>query len=208
MFIATGAMGGVLPSVVYTGTQNSHANTNTFTFASVAIGTASSRRYCVFAVQGIGSLITGVTVNGVAQTSVLSNNPNFYVVNITTGTTASVVVTMSVSTTQDVAVTAWAMYNIRSATPQATVTSNGVNPAALSLNVPNRGIVIGLAYSGNNGATYTWSGATLDFQQTSGVSNIPRSGASVAVTSAGSPRAVTCTYSASASPRAGALSFR
>lgn len=202
-------IGGALPSVTYHSNSVINATSNTFTFASQSIGTEGSRRYVVVAVMNIGSTVTGVTIGGITATNVTGSafDPTFYMALVPTGTTATVVVTQSASVASTVSITVWSVRNIRSATAVATSTSTA-SPANLDLNASSNGVVIALAYSGSNGATYSWTGLTEDYEQTSGINNVPRSGSHIDRASAETPRTVRCTYSASASPRAAAISLR
>lgn len=199
-------IGGAIPSVSYRTTAVINATASVFTFNGQDIGTASSKRYVVCAYRGTG-IVSSVTIGGVTATALSTFGPNFYIALVPTGTTATVVVTVTVSLAHTITIALWAVYNISSPAAQA-VTTSTASPAALSLDVPARGIVIAEACGGNNSGG-TWAGATEDFDQTSSVNNIPRTGASIAVTSAGSPRTVTCTYGGvPASPRAVSISLR
>lgn len=205
MFIATGAIGGaLLPTCSYTYTSVINATASTFTFGSASIGTASAKRYVVVGLLHLGSTPVSVTCNGVAMTALVGSSPTLYVsaAPVTTGTTASIVFTQAVSTSSVVTITVWAVYNIRSNVAYSTANSTA-SPAALSLNVPPRTVVIGFATSFTNGANYTWTGITEDFEQTSSVNNMPRSGAHEIVMSGSFPLTVSCSYSASAVGRRG-----
>jgi hypothetical protein len=199
-------IGGAIPSVSYRTTAAVSASGSSFTFTSQDIGTASAKRYVVCAYRGTG-IVSSVTIGGVTATALSTFGPNFYIAAVPTGTTANVVVNVTVNTSHVITIALWAVYNISSPAAQA-VTTSTASPAALSLNVPSRGIVIAEACGGNNSGG-TWSGATEDFDQTSSVNDIPRTGASIAATTPGAPRTVTCTYGGvPASPRAVSISLR
>ena len=200
-------IGGALPSAVYTGTGVISATATVFTFPTWPISTAASSRYLVICVLSQGSLQVSVTVNGVAATHLSSFGPDFWGIAQPAGTTASIQVTMSANVANIVTIATWALYNLSSTTPYAVATSTA-NPAVLDLNVRNRGIILAESYSGVNGASFTWTGVTADYVQTSSINNMPRSGAHVAALSAGTPATVRCAYSASSFPRAVALSWR
>lgn len=205
--MGTRIIGGKLPSIAYQTTAVINATASSFTFAAQAIGTASGRRRVIVGVAHSGSTITGVTVGGITATLLSSFVPSLYIASVPTGTTANIVVTQSVSTASTVTITVWSVYDLRSATAVDIGTSTA-SPAVLDLDVSPRGIVVALAASGSSGASYTWTGITSDYSQTSGVNNIPRSGSHVVATTGSAPRTVRCTYSASSSPRAVAVSLR
>lgn len=200
-------IGGKIPSCVYTYTNVINATASSFTFNSVPVSTESAKRYVVVGALTQGSIQTGCKINGAAATSVSSFGPNFYILSVPTGTTATITITMSASVASIITIAVWALYDITSATPYASSTSVA-NPAVLDLNIPNRGVVIAESFSGVNGASFTWTGPLVDFSQTSSINNLTRSGAHQAVTAAGTPMTVRCAYSAAASPRAVALSWR
>lgn len=201
-------IGSVIPSVVYTHTAAISASTATFTFNSVAISTESAYRYVVVGMSFIGNVFTGISFNGSAMTNIGSPATGMYIAPAPTGTTGTVVITQTPSGAGIATIMVWAVYHINSPTQHAFVTSTAT-PAALSLNVPARGVVIAVAYPNLNGATCTWAGVTGDVSQTSSINNIVRGGASAAATTAGTPRVVTCTYSGSGAFRgASAASWR
>lgn len=204
--MSTRIIGGALPSRAYQTTAIINATASVFNFTSTPIGTASARRHVIVAYRGTG-VVTSCVIGGVTATALSTFGPSFFIAAVPTGTTATVTINVSVSTAHNITITVWSAYNLRSATATAVSTSTA-SPAALSLNVLGRGLVFGLACSGNT-AGVTWTGAVEDVDQTSTTSNIPRSGASDVALTAGSPRTVTATYGGvPASPRAVAISLR
>lgn len=209
MFLATAAMGSKAPSVAFQYSNVINANATVFTFAGVPIGTAG-RRYVVFRLATLGTLITSVTVNGVASTLLGAPTSKMYISSVPTGTTCTIQITQSSAFPSTYTIMVWSVWDIRSATAYDYVESATASPVTVSVNVPNRGIVIATALPDVNGASVTWTaGVVSDYSQTSAVNNIPRAGASEVAAATGTPRVVTCTYSASAVGRlAQAVSLR
>lgn len=210
MFFATAAMGSKPPSVAFQYSNVINANATVFTFAGVPIGTASSRRYVVFKIALLGTPITSVTVNGVAAAGLGGAGSNLYICNVPTGTTCTIQITQSVAFPSTYTIMVWSVWDIRSATAYDYASSTTASPVTVSVNVPSRGVVIATALPNSNGASVTWTaGVTSDYSQTSAINNIPRAGASEIAATTGTPRVVTCTYSASAVGRvAQAVSLR
>ena len=207
--MGTRIVGGKLPSCTYQTTAVQNATAASFTFSAVAIGAAGSRRYVVVAVLQAGATVTGVTIGGVTASNATGSafDPTFYIALVPTGTTANIVVTQSASVATTMTISVWTVSDIRSATPVAASTSTA-SPAVLDLTVAARGVVVALAYPGAASVTFTWTGATSDFTQTSTSSNMPRNGAHAVAVGAGAPRTLRCSYSTASSPRAAAISLR
>ena len=198
-------IGGTIPTAFYTYTSVQNASAAAFTF-SASTGTASTRKTIAVFVR-VNGVISSVVINGVAIAPASTFGPSLYIAAAPTGTTATVTVNMSAVLAYTCTVTVFAVYDLASIVPLG-LTTSVASPAVLDITVPNRGVVLALACSGNSGATYTWTGLTRDFQQVSGASDIPRSGAHIAVVAAGAPLVVRCAYSAILSPRAVAVSLR
>jgi hypothetical protein len=204
--ITAQVIGGKLPSVQYIGTASGTINT-TATYTGQSIGNpGGGRRYLIVAAINSGGLITtiptGVTCNGEAMTllanntrALLSNYMSFWGLAVPNGTTADFIVTMSNGIATQASISVWSVKSIRSMTPTATSLSSA-NPAALSLDVQPRGIVIAASSSAQSGSAYTWAGLTEDYESNITVGNNPvRSGASAVSPLGATPLAVTCTYS-------------
>jgi hypothetical protein len=164
----------VASSVVATyrsGPPAQSANT-VFTFASQPIGTASSDRIVVVVCEGnrttSGGTLT-MTIGGVAATSVSPQGDtadyiNIFYLNVPTGTTADVVVTITVFTAQ----MQIAVYTVTgsSAPPASGVTAWGVvnpGPMVVTATVPTGGIGIAGFATDRDVLPTTWSGnATVD----------------------------------------------
>lgn len=198
-------IGGAVPSVVYTDTKLASGTAATFTFTGVALGTPKTRRRIVIATATVGSTPVSLTIDGVAMTSVSAFRPLTFYKDWPSGTTATIVFTQSLSTSSFVTITVWAVYDLGQSGPYDVATSTSAT-ADLSLNVPARGVVTALAAYGNNATGYSWSGLMRDYQQTSSVNNVARSGASIVSVAGGSPLSITCTMTGS--PRSSAVSWR
>jgi len=202
-------IGGKPPSCTYQGTGIGNGTVTTYPFPAFPIGTAGSRRYVIVCVMANGATVTGVKINSVSATQLSGSvfNPTFYGMLVTTGTTANIDVTVATATATNMSMTVWSVYDIMSLTPVATSTSTA-SPAVLDLNTRTRGVVMALAHPGMTaGVTFTWTGVTSDYTQTSATNNVPRNGAH-ALVAAGSPLTVRCAYSSTSSPRAAAISMR
>lgn len=173
-------------SLSYTGTASNTANASSYTFSGASIGTAENDRYIVVAVTDSGSTfvnaptVTAVTVAGQACTKVAEAWPNYtsvqritlWITNspVTTGTTASIVVTLG-STALGAAIAAWAVYGPSSATPYDTLLVTGAAPLSGSIDYPEGGVLIAAAgFHELTSGTVTWTNATEDFEGSSGTS--------------------------------------
>lgn len=175
-----------LLTVVYTGTASNTANAASYTFSSASIGAAANDRYIVVAVTDSGvtfvnaPTVSSVTVAGQACTKVAEAWPGLTIVQrvtlwitnspVTTGTTASIVVTLN-SSAGGAAIGAWAVYGLTSTTPHDTLSVTGAAPLSGSIDHPEGGILIAAAgfYELTSGSV-TWTNATEDFEGSSGTS--------------------------------------
>jgi hypothetical protein len=151
---------------------------NTATFTSQAIGTAASDRYVIVGVgTSDGAVVTGVTVGGNSATKIHetvdsgSLNASLWMVNVTTGTTANIVVTSSASINK-VGIVAGAATGISSTAPSggAIGLSNNAfdsNPRTATVTIPSGGFAVcaGATVTDND---VTASNSTLDYTQDSG----------------------------------------
>jgi len=159
-------------------------NASTYTFAGQALGAAAADRIIVcFAIDGVGSTATAVTIGGVAatlvQTATTVRKNTLWYAAVPSGTTGDVVVTGAAETEMGIAL--WRLTGVGG--PCASGQS-GANPGTATLSVPAGGVAIGgmgdghTTYSG-----YTWTGLTEDFDVELTVS-ISYTGASATNTSA------------------------
>lgn len=213
LFVGTGAFGGGrFPTQNYVSTAwTSFGGITNITFAAQGIGTAGARRRIVIATMSFNNTVTAVDIDGVTCTALAGSNPIFWISdsNITSGTTADIGITVATTAAStNVAISVWAVYDLRyPATLQDSATSTS-NPATLSLDVPTHGVAFAAAMSTTAVATFTWSGMTQDYAVGTTPFNIPRSAASYTATSAVTPLTVGVTYSAATSPRSASISLR
>lgn len=146
------------------GTDTSDAST--YTFTSVAAGTAADDRImaCAIGVRGLANY-SSVTIGGVTadlRMTVTNTSDRVFLVTaaVPTGTTATVVVTLSGSTSR-CGIALVPIYGAGSAVPTDTDSSTS-DPGAVTLTVPANGVALGYTLS-VNGASYTWTGLTEAF---------------------------------------------
>ncbi len=179
--------------------------TTTYTFTNKAIGTAATgRRIIVGVSSGAGSsaTISSLTIGGNAATQVafldgtvsLSMISAIYILQVDTGTTATIVVTFSGSRSS-CGVGVWAAYDLQSSTATFTGTSSGSPPSVGSVSCNAGGVIVAqsIVYAGST-PTFTWSGLTERFDEQL-VSQVAQTGASDAFASAQSGVTVTSTPS-------------
>ena len=155
-------------TISYIGVTFDSANQTTYTFSSHAIGTAAANRKVVVGVKTFGvntTTVNSVTVGGNSATQRVEAGDGFssevelWDVDVSTGTTADIVVTNG-SGKGGCVVSVWAVYGA-AASPTATVTS-AASPLALTLSsIPAGGVAIGWGYNNSSG-TYTWANLTED----------------------------------------------
>lgn len=175
MFRAWQLMGfGTLPpkvSATWASSDEDPGAFTTYTFASLALGTA--RGYRLVAVHGTNNTaprtISGVTVDGVAAIAVGSavSNSNstvaFWIAPASANTTGDVEVTWSAG--QIVCgVGVWQVEGLVSLTPTATGSDTSMSSGELSavVEVLGDGVIFGAAFNRANTA-FTWSGLTEDY---------------------------------------------
>jgi hypothetical protein len=162
----------------YRGTTSDTTSQTTYTFTNHDIGTASATRYVVVCVMAsdatVDRTLSSVTIGGnnAAQhefeksTSVaIDMYTAIYGLTVTSGTTATIVVTWSGGMT-GCHVAVFALDNLTSTTPHAT---NGNNTGAgtassvsTTMNIPSNGVGIAIAGAVNNNAAHTPTGLSED----------------------------------------------
>lgn len=200
-----GGGGGTSPILTYVGTNQVNGPGTTFTTGSFAIGAANAGRR-VFAVitTNISTqfpTISSATIGGVSATihgQVLRYNSEGSVCAIIsavvpTGTTATVAVTVAVST-KFVFVAAYYATGLANSTPTATqIASAAGGNATVSVATAAYGIVIGgVAYAGT--PTITWTGLTENHDDQMGPTNdgtLGRSGSASLLIATGAAVSVT-----------------
>lgn len=193
---------------------------SSFTFTSVAIGTAAANRTVIVSasIRCVGGdTITGVTVGGVtaalakSQANNVTNSSfsSIWTATVPSGTTGNIVLTLVGVDTCIPAIGVWSAYGLTSNTPTATAGSTSSSSQTLSVNVSAGGIVIGSSY-GFSASSITWSGLTRDYDQVTLATTQQQSGASASAQPAASPLAITATIPSAGGGEASgvAASFR
>lgn len=216
MMIAGGVIGAKVASVVPTDHRASNSGSNSYNFTDVAFGDEHPSRRIIVAVTtgaGLGSNLTTCAIAGSAATEVTDATPvHIFIRHVPTGATGTVGLSYAGAQASGTAIRVWAAYGLRSDLPvdvkQATL-NVGVAGADLSCNTRSGGIVVAAAGRGANGTGQTWVGVTEDAEQTSSISDTPRSFAHANVKTGESPRTITITSNNSSSVRyARVASFR
>ena len=143
------------------------------TFSGFNIGTAAPDRHVIVAVIGnrnAASSVDSVTVGGqscsllVEDTSGLDYQ-GLYITDapIAAGTTADIVVNISVAY-NDLNIATYRATGIQSLTAINTY-SDTSDPLSVSAAFPAQGFFVGLAFTKNGSASFTWAGATEDTDQ-------------------------------------------
>lgn len=180
--------------------------TNSYSFTSQDIGTASSDRYVLVAItttSTVGAIsITGVTVGGVSASLVHSQAHTtgsvwaiaaFYIAAVPTGTTATVAITTS-SNQLLCRIGIWALTNLSSTTASDTAGSTSTT-ATLDMDTVVDGGAFVCGRTNSSGTFTAPSGFTEDFDGVDGTYFSGWSGASLATTVA-ETRTITFTASA------------
>jgi hypothetical protein len=197
--------GGVAAVVTYAYTANtSNAGSATsYTFSSVALGTAAANRKIIVGTGSQenvdGTHINTLTVGGVSATELVAINDDagidsqseIWIATVPTGTTGDIVIVTN-GGQDNMGIGVWAVYGA-SSTAHDTVTSTA-DPQTGTINVPAGGVLIAIAYDRGGGSDYVWTGPTKDFF-TVIESNVQYSGASKAYASAQTNLTVTANVS-------------
>ncbi len=197
--------GASVPSITETAHTETSVKTNSYSFAGLAIGTAAVGRRVIVGCAASGAGLTAVsslTVGGVAATSVVSQTDTssasvaaLYIIQVDTGTTATVAVTFNAASSRGAGCVVWAAYNIAS-TPTQTGSSTA-SPLATTLNISAGGVAVGYAEAYDASIpTYTWAGLTESVDATiDAVSNYSHTGSQDAFATAQTALAISATPS-------------
>lgn len=172
-------------------------------FQGLDIGTAAANRYVILAVSGrinsASQTVSGVTIGGNAATKIVestksgsgTNHASIWVLLVTSGTTATIVVTYSAAGVR-CEVGIWAAYGIDPA-GYGTIASNANNGTG-TISCPAGGIIVGGRYS-DIAENQTWVGITEKYDASAEGGNGEASGASDAFATAQSGITVSCSGS-------------
>lgn len=128
----------------------------TYTFTAADIGTADVGRRVLVAIvcsdNGASTAITSVTIGGNAATlvaqsaiNVSTNQTAFACLQVDTGTTADIVVTMDADGSNNMQIQPYALYGLSSTTPHDTYVENGTTATVTSgtIDCPAGGVIFG-----------------------------------------------------------------
>lgn len=188
------------PSKSFTYGNSSTQTLSSYTYSNISIGTASSNRIVAVFVVGSDSAtksVSSITIGG--TTATLGTNTQISgsflagmgYLNVTSGTTATVVVNFS-GTVRDVGVFVYALYDLNSETPVDTDNSpaSSVTSKTLTMTTEADGIVIGATIAGLTVTSYTW---TSPLVADSTLTNVSRYRGVASVISTGTSTNVTVT---------------
>ena len=189
-----------MPTLTYQSTAQTGANASSYTFAGLAIGTASATRgviVCVYQVGGSGGVTDTVSVGGTSLSLVVlrrngansAGEASIWVGTVTTGSTADVVVTLTAKASR----CGVAVYSVDDITAVELLdTGDGIgDPTDMSLNVQAGGFAVAIAGCNSGGAYGTWAGLTEDVDSDLEGSNAQFSAAHLNITSTSTPLTVT-----------------
>lgn len=224
MFIPMGnvVIGGVLPYAEYTAAANDGSNDDEFSFASVALGAAHTKRHIVVVFNG-GAFLgvppftepQAATIAGVSATPLVAaaQDPRqAWIAAVPTGTTGTITVgTAAGSDMSFGSIQVWATYHLRSAAAVDTLQAAGNPTATGTIDVSGGGLVIARAFQSVVGVqTFTWAGVTEDAAGTVGGTgaNADYSGAHADRLAAETGRTISAQSSAAGSTSILAVSLR
>lgn len=164
-------------------TSGASGGTNTTTYTGVAIGAAASDRQvwvgiCNLDFGGLSSLVTGVTIGGVAATIESSTRSSdgatfetFWCwAAVPTGTTANIVITCSAGSTNESGISVYRVVGADTTSPLQAGDADTEDNFPVGITVPVDGALLGFAtVLGDGTTTSTWSGALTedaDFRRT------------------------------------------
>jgi hypothetical protein len=162
------------PTVEYTDVLGSSSNAFTYTFSGASIGTASSDRLVVVCAMinaqsittyGISSVTIGGSAATLAVSSSLGKNSAIFYRLVPTGTTATIVVSLSGSGTPGrCAVGVFAVTGYTNSTPEvvgSAYSDTSVSSLSVPINVSSGAAAIACCYVGSN-ATSTWTSPMVE----------------------------------------------
>lgn len=164
-------------------TSGASGGTNTTTYTGVAIGAAASDRQvwvgiCNLDLGGLSSLVTDVTIGGVAATIESSTRSSdgatfetFWCwAAVPTGTTANIVITCSAGSTNESGISVYRVVGADTTSPLQAGDADTEDNFPVGITVPVDGALLGFAtVLGDGTTTSTWSGALTedaDFRRT------------------------------------------
>jgi hypothetical protein len=170
LFPITGGATVTVPdaTIAFTASAQSSADATAYTFSSQALGTAADNRTIVVfagyhASGGAGTDVSSITVGGTGLSEVLDTDDGggafhstCYEGDITTGTSADIVVTLSAGGTR-LGIGVWALYGVGASDDNSTVLGS---TEATDINISAGGVAIGYCINHNNNASASWTNMT------------------------------------------------
>lgn len=191
---------------------------NPYTFASQNVGAEAAGRYTIVGVaaeDGSSSFgVNSMTIGGDSATEIVdeggtrSASAALYIMSNPSGTSESIVVTMSEAITNS-SVCLWSVTGLSSATATDTATGNSnTNPAAIALDVDLSAGGVGAAVCGETGTsvTFLWSG--FNEQADGTATGMNRTAADYTATAAEPGKSVSVTRNGSGASGCAAATFR
>lgn len=210
-FFATATIGTTI--VFQAQTDNISAST-TYTFTSAAIGTASANRDVIVGIVCAGGGATetysGLTIGGTSAAQVVTSTmagagqplAAIYILAVASGTTATIVATLSSNKTTNCTIDVWAAYGLASTTADNTASANNTGAVSTSVTTVNGGVAVGILGVAS-ASTGTWGG-TLSNNANAVVNSVTAVAGGSQTTSGA---ASTMTYSLTTAKGAAAASF-
>ena len=194
------------PSVIYRTQTGLGANTSSFSFAGQNIGYVDPTRVIVVAVHyyeyDTSAIITSLTVNGtsapqrILRSRLVAGASGSYVYTalhslaVPTATTATIAITFNRAIDYGCRIGVWSLYNVSSAVPVATDSSNDTSSLDINVQPNDVGVV---ATTGVYGVgSISWTNATERYDVVQ-VNNLTTSGADFLALTTQTPRSVTAT---------------
>jgi len=194
------------PSVIYRTQTGLGANTSSFSFASQNIGYVDPTRVIVVAVHyyeyDTSAFITSLTINGtsapqrILRSRLVSGGSGSFVYTalhslaVPTATTATIAITFNRAIDYGCRIGVWSLYNVSSAVPVATDSSNDTSSLDINVQPNDVGVV---ATTGVYGVgSISWTNATERYDVVQ-ASNLTTSGADFLALTTQTPRSVTAT---------------
>jgi len=150
------------------GSAQSTNNLTTYTFNNVGLGTANTNRMVVVVVQ-TQATVSSVTIAGTTATLIGTTACFLAYANVPTGTTGTVVVTHTASTSRCY-IDCFAIVPGQSMTPYSTAQQD-IAGSSKTIDVPKGGIGVFLATNAANSTSFTTSWSGSDTKISSGSAN-------------------------------------
>jgi hypothetical protein len=182
-------------TISFTASAQTSTNATVHTFSSQSIGTAAANRTIVVAAGWYPNAVSSITVGGVTLSEVVAANDDsiqavVYEGDITTGTSADIVVTVSGGGSNNMGIGVWALYGVGASDDNSTVI--GVSGAeSTDINISAGGVAIGHCLNHHPTPSASWTNMTERFDDE--IEYTSHSGADTSSATATNPT-VTCDW--------------